>query len=78
MHMHRLTTITAIMSSSTFFAAGQGISAGASQGIPRTADGKPDMQGIWQATGSAGADLQNHVASLNMLAGRSEIGRAHV
>jgi len=73
MHMHRLIKITAIALSSTLFAAAQGTTAAGSQGIPRTADGKPDMQGIWQATGSAGADLQDHVASLNMPAGRSVV-----
>jgi hypothetical protein len=41
------------------------------EGMPRTADNKPDMQGIWEATGSAWADLQDHVAGLNMEAGRS-------
>ncbi len=39
--------------------------------IPRTADGKPNLQGIWQAASTASADLQDHAASLNMLAGRS-------
>jgi hypothetical protein len=39
----------------------------------RTADGKPDLSGIWQATGSAAADLRDHAASFNMLAGRSVV-----
>src|SRR5215469_2498456 len=73
MHMHRLIKITAIALSSTLFAAAQATTAGGSQGIPRTADGKADMQGIWQAIGSAGADLQDHVAGLNMAAGRSVV-----
>jgi len=39
--------------------------------IPRLADGKPNLQGIWQATSTAAIDLQDHPASLNMPAGRS-------
>ncbi len=34
---------------------------------------RPDFSGIWQATGSAAADLQDHTAALNMQAGRSVV-----
>ncbi len=43
------------------------------RGIPRMADGKPNLEGIWQAYGSAAADLQDHAARLNMLAGTSVV-----
>lgn len=47
--------------------------AATAQALPRTADGKPNLEGIWQAAGSASADLQDHAAGLNMLAGRSVV-----
>src|SRR6266700_4057318 len=43
------------------------------QRLPRTADGKPNLDGIWQASSTAAADLQDHVAGLNMPAGRSVV-----
>ena len=73
MHPNRLATITAIALSTALIAAAQGAPAPRQQPMPRTADGKPDLQGIWQASSTAAADLQDHVASLNMLAGRSVV-----
>ena len=72
MHTHRLATITFIALISSFFAAAQSppVPPGT---LPRTADGKPDLQGIWQASSTAAADLQDHAARNNMLAGRSVV-----
>lgn len=39
------------------------------QDIPRTASGRPDLQGIWQAPGRVGYDLETHVARHDMPAG---------
>ncbi len=41
--------------------------------IPRAADGKPDLQGIWQARNTAAADLEDHGASMGIPAGRGVI-----
>ena len=40
---------------------------------PRTADGKPDLQGIWQAMNTAAVNLEDHIATLGMPAGLSVI-----
>ena len=40
---------------------------------PRTADGKPDLQGIWQVMNTAAVNLEDHIAVLDMPAGRSII-----
>ena len=66
MHILRLAITTVAISSAL-------IAATLPPTLPRTADGKPDLQGIWQAAGSANADLQDHAASLNMPAGRSVV-----
>lgn len=39
----------------------------------RTIDGKPDLQGIWQARNTAAGDLEDHGASLGIEAGRGVI-----
>src|SRR3989442_11431308 len=56
-------------------AAGQGAPAAAppaatARTIPRTADGKPNLQGIWQARNRASYDLQDHAARYGMPAGK--------
>ena len=48
--------------------------AGAAQpGIPRTANGKPNLQGIWQVRNRASYDLQDHVARYGMPAGKGVV-----
>lgn len=41
--------------------------------LPRTADGRPNLQGIWQVRNRASSDLQDHAASHLMPAGRSVV-----
>src|SRR5262245_39807605 len=47
--------------------------AAAQMKLPRTPDGKPDLQGIWQAVNAAGWDLRDHVGRLGAPAGLSVI-----
>src|SRR5262245_27085432 len=52
------------------------VSQAAAQGsaaLPRTADGRPDLQGIWQVRNRATYDLEDHAARHGMPAGRSVI-----
>jgi hypothetical protein len=43
------------------------------QSLPRTPDGKPNLQGIWQAHNRAAVDLQQHVARHGLPAGESVV-----
>src|SRR6185295_9449041 len=43
------------------------------QTLPRTGDGKPNLQGIWQVRNQAAYDLQDHVASQGMPAGKGVV-----
>ena len=49
----------------------QGVAA--ARTIPRTPDGKPDLQGIWQVRSRAAYDLEDHAARYGMPAGRSVV-----
>ena len=40
---------------------------------PRTPDGKPDLQGIWQVLNTAAWDIQDHVARLGVPAGQGVV-----
>lgn len=40
---------------------------------PRTADGHPDLQGIWQVLNTAAWDLEDHSASIGVPAGQSVV-----
>ena len=41
--------------------------------LPRTADGKPDLGGIWQVRNTAASDLLDHAAKLHMPAGSAVV-----
>jgi hypothetical protein len=67
-----LATIAAVALTSVLMAAPKRTTA-PQPALPRTADGKPNFDGIWQASGTAAADLEDHAARYNMPAGRSVV-----
>src|SRR5580693_3897000 len=77
MHTHYLATITAIALTSALIAAPARTPA-PRQPLPRTADGKPNLDGIWQASSTAAADLEDHAAGYNMPAGRSVVAGGEI
>ena len=77
MPTYRLAAITAIVLTSALAAFPQRPPASRDT-LPRTADGKPNLEGIWQASSTAAADLQDHAASYNMPAGRSVVAGAEI
>jgi hypothetical protein len=47
--------------------------AAAADSLPRTADGKPDMSGIWQVLNTAAWDIQDHQAMKGVPAGQGVV-----
>ena len=49
------------------------VGSGQASTIPRTPEGRPDLQGIWQVRSRAAYDLEDHPARFNMPSGRSVV-----
>ena len=49
-------------------------SSGGSPDLPRTADGTPDLNGIWQAIGTAHWDLEDHSARAGAMVPLGAVG----
>src|SRR5438046_3181670 len=54
-------------------AAATGVAQTTTYAPPKTRDGQPDLQGIWQVLNTAAWDIQDHAASLGVPAGRGVV-----
>ena len=54
------------------------MSSAPAQELPRTASGRPDLQGIWQVSDRAAVDIEDHAARWGMPAGRSVVDGGEV
>ena len=68
-HLHRVLT-----GSVAVFLLGFSLQLAAQTAIPRTADGNPDFNGIWQALGSANWDIEPHAADFGPVVELAAIG----
>jgi hypothetical protein len=59
----RSAAIAGVAAGIVLWAAGLGVAQTPAYRAPRTADGKPDLNGIWQALNTANWDLQGHAAA---------------
>jgi hypothetical protein len=71
--IHRAPRLTIIGAAAIFLSAQAAWAQAPARAIPRTADRKPDLNGVWQVLNSAAWDLEDHNGSLGVPAGQSVV-----